>query len=726
MSEESKQENQKEVSKWATREAFFFNHGANIAVWTIYLSLNVSLAVWGVWEFAAPHWSTSSDILRITLPIARAAGRLVTFNTAFLLITASKYVWTVIRQRTIIPLGFPVDNIMPEYHRIVAWNMIGSGCVVHTIPQIINYATQEIKILDGKPVWTFGDGFSTKQLLYTGSLLFIIFVMFFVTTLQKVRHTTWGFRLFKIAHVIGIVAAFPLLLIHGTRRGSPILLYVILGPLGLYVGDCIVRRCVFVSWKAKITDWKTHEDQGEKVTKLIIHSPQFVYTPGQYAELKIPQISAYEWHPFTIAGAPTRNDGGKVTFYIKAVGRWTNQLYDLALAAKTDDMSDIYIRGPHGAPAQNYFSYRHLVVIGSGIGVTPLLSIWQHLVQAGSELVCEPAILEGENAGEDGEQEFEESEVQFLDRVATNSMHCVDVVIMAKTALPSLRGKSAYYASILESMTCNISLFCFSVAMETIVFSVWIFNFDVEAAILQIVISIVALVIFVSKIILSIIAYGPRRYCMSWVASLEILIVLLDIGVIVSSFGTVDSPSREEAIAYFSFFAAFVVLHGVRIFHIFHATARPPKVANDTIVSADVDKIHSVTSIWVSRFYSTMSFAALDLVKNLKALPPVFSLELYGTREKKDTGYEHELEDETCVARPGRPDWEKIFHQAITRAHATNPEGESVGVFFCGSPAIARVLQSFAQQVTAEHQYATKKRLGTPCLCRLLVRKENF
>ena len=115
----------------------------------------------GIWEFSVPHWRTDSDVLRITLPIARAGGRLVTLNAAILLVTASKYFWTLIREHTVIPLGFPVDNIMPEYHRIVAWLIILSGCVVHTLPQTINYATQEIPIHHDKPVWTFGDGFST-------------------------------------------------------------------------------------------------------------------------------------------------------------------------------------------------------------------------------------------------------------------------------------------------------------------------------------------------------------------------------------------------------------------------------------------------------------------------------------------------------------------------------------------------------------------------------------
>jgi len=253
---------EKPASKWAKSEAYFFNNGANIACWTMFISLNVGMAVWGIWEFTAPKFSTDSDVLRITLPIARAGGRLVTFNSALLLITASKFFWTLIREYTVIPLGFPVDNIMPEYHKIVAWTIIFSGCVVHTIPQIINYATNEIQILDDMPIWTYGEGFSTKQLLVTGILLFLIFATFFATTIQTFRRTALGFRIFWVVHLVGIVAVFPLLIIHGTRIGNPILFYFLIGPGALYISDTLVRRFIHVSRQATIVEWMAHEDQG--------------------------------------------------------------------------------------------------------------------------------------------------------------------------------------------------------------------------------------------------------------------------------------------------------------------------------------------------------------------------------------------------------------------------------------------------------------------------------
>mmetsp|Transcript_12 Transcript_12/g.13 ORF Transcript_12/g.13 Transcript_12/m.13 type:complete len:742 (+) Transcript_12:165-2390(+) len=720
---------QEEPSKWAQREAFFFNHGANIGFWTIYISLNFGMAMWGIWEFAAPHWTTKSNTLRITLPIARAGGRLVTFNTAFLLVTASKYFWTWVREKTAIPLGFPVDNIMPEYHRVVAWVIIVSGCVVHTIPQIVNYASKEIPVLDNMPIWTFGEGFSTKQLLYTGILLFIIFALFFGTTLAKVRATAIGFRLFWYMHLFGIISAFPLLIIHGTSRGHPILFYFVLGPLILYTGDTIIRRLVHVDREATISHQECFDNDGDKVVKLVLKCQNFEYQPGQYAELKIPSISQSEWHPFTIASAPGKDH--EAAFYIKAVGRWTNQLYDLVASASAPGPSEevVRVRGPHGAPAQNYLAYKHLIVIGSGIGVTPLLSVWHHLVQAGSEIGWD----DDDNKNKDDDNKSTgtldtldlelEDEEQLLDRLGA-FLNSVDIVTIEKHQLESFKGDCAYFSSVMESMTVNICVFCTSVAVETLVFSLWIFELNKAAAGLQLVMSMVALVVFGSKVGFSILAYGPKRYLSSWVCYFEICIVILDSVALFSSIATLASPSPEAAILYFTFHAGFVFVHGARIFHIFHATARPPE-SQMTSESSDgtVDKIRFITGIWVTRHYSGMSYAVPGLADTMMGLPSLFSLQLYGTREKEAS------KDRTLknIAKAGRPNWETIFECAIEDAYASDPNGdEAVGVFFCGSPAIARVLQSTAQQVTARHQHATAKRDGKPSRCRILVHKENF
>ena len=176
----------------------------------------------------------------------------------------------------------------------------------------------------------------------------------------------------------GVATAYPLLILHGTCKGSPIFLYVQLLPLLLYIFDISMRRSKTKT--TKVLEWTCHdEDNGEHITELVIECPSnFNYTPGQYAELKFSPISTTEWHPFTIASAPSDDDldisefnnwvqsnyieagtkpkkkTKKLVFYIKSTGRWTEALYNYALAFdlnKAIKETEISIRGPHGAPA---------------------------------------------------------------------------------------------------------------------------------------------------------------------------------------------------------------------------------------------------------------------------------------------------------------------------------------------------------------------------------------
>jgi hypothetical protein len=169
-----------------------------------------------------------------------------------------------------------------------------------------------------------------------------------------------------------------------------------------------------------------------------------------------------------------------------------------------------------------------------------------------------------------------------------------------------------------------------------------------------------------------------------------------------------------------------LLLQFIRIFHTFYASARPPPIKEP---SQGTDEIQSVTGVWVAKRYGDMSFAVPSLLATLPELSNAFSLRLFVTREKEDeVAQNNPMVDHGpnhCLSA-GRPVWETTLTEALDKAHASNPDGDAVGVFFCGSPAIARTLQRTAQAATAKHQDAVRRATGSPCNCRIAVHKENF
>lgn len=157
---------------------------------------------------------------------------------------------------------------------------------------------------------------------------------------------------------------------------------------------------------------------GNVVGLRVLRPRGFKYTPGQYVFIRCPQISRFEWHPFTLTSCPADSYLG---CHIRKAGDWTEALHDLVikhqekraarLAGEISDASaasrymikpvvgeeievverfdfSISVDGPFGAPAQNYADYKVLVLIGAGIGVTPFASVLTDLVHSLKECAC--------------------------------------------------------------------------------------------------------------------------------------------------------------------------------------------------------------------------------------------------------------------------------------------------------------------------------------------------
>ncbi|KAF0689319.1 Aste57867_19236 [Aphanomyces stellatus] len=90
------------------------------------------------------------------------------------------------------------------------------------------------------------------------------------------------------------------------------------------------------------------------------------FRPGMYLYLNVPELSKFEWHPFTISSA---SDDDDLTVHIRVAGDWTSALHT---RLKEFPMPSIAIDGPVGAPSIEYSNYSTVVLVAGGIGVTPL------------------------------------------------------------------------------------------------------------------------------------------------------------------------------------------------------------------------------------------------------------------------------------------------------------------------------------------------------------------
>ena len=131
------------------------------------------------------------------------------------------------------------------------------------------------------------------------------------------------------------------------------------------------------------------------MVEIQFEKPSFRYKAGQWLFLQVPSVSQYQWHPFTITSCPY---DPYVSVHVRQVGDFTKALGDAVGAGPSQaklyedsavdplamfeialqngqQMPELRIDGPYGAPAEDVFDNEIAILIGTGIGVTPWASI---------------------------------------------------------------------------------------------------------------------------------------------------------------------------------------------------------------------------------------------------------------------------------------------------------------------------------------------------------------
>ncbi len=140
------------------------------------------------------------------------------------------------------------------------------------------------------------------------------------------------------------------------------------------------------------SSYAIESDVDEKMVILKVKSPVlFNFQPGQYVYLKIPSIDN-RWHPYSIGSAPQAET---LDFYIKVSKdtSWSGKLFTLMKNKKesrwnrfadweddpvqNNEESRVEILGPYGVGLGDESKYSQALLVGTGTGFVPCLSLLQ-------------------------------------------------------------------------------------------------------------------------------------------------------------------------------------------------------------------------------------------------------------------------------------------------------------------------------------------------------------
>ncbi|KAI7740677.1 hypothetical protein M8C21_025560 [Ambrosia artemisiifolia] len=295
----------------------------------------------------------------------------------------------------------------------------------------------------------------TTYNVFKNSKLYDSFVKKLTTPIDAINKVT-GFNVFWYSHHLFIIV-YAMLIVHGiklylTKEWYKKTTWMYLAvPILLYASERLIRTFRSRLEPAEILKVVVYPGR-EGVLALRMKKPEnFNYKSGEYMFVKCDVVSPFEWHPFSITSAPSDD---YLSVHIRALGDWTKQINESYSKACTLDeesgilkadspeqipeldgvVSAIWIEdlswpsvewgtppfgglvitelnlrfikidGPYGAPAQDYKNYEVVLLVGLGIGATPMISIVKDIVNnikanQVKEKALEDGTLSQENKG---------------------------------------------------------------------------------------------------------------------------------------------------------------------------------------------------------------------------------------------------------------------------------------------------------------------------------------
>ncbi|CBI29289.3 unnamed protein product, partial [Vitis vinifera] len=386
-------------------------------LWVMMLWLGI-LAGLFTYKFVQYRHKAAYKVMGYCVCTAKGAAETLKFNMALILLPVCRNTITWLRNKTKLGVLVPFDDNL-NFHKVIAV-AIAIGVALHggahltcDFPKVIHATEEEYKPMEPyfgeeQPTnyWWFLKGVEGM----TGIIMVILMAIAFTlatpwfrrnklnlpVTLKKLS----GFNAFWYSHHLFVIV-YVLLIVHGiylylTKEwyNKTTWMYIAV-PLVLYACERLIRS--FRSTIKPVRILKVAVYPGNVLTLHMTKPQGFKYRSGQYMFVNCSSVSPFEWHPFSLTSAPGDD---YLSVHIRTLGDWTRQLKtvfrevcqpptggksgqlraDCSLERNGPNFPKILIDGPYGAPAQDYKKYEVVLLVGLGIGATPMISIVKDII----------------------------------------------------------------------------------------------------------------------------------------------------------------------------------------------------------------------------------------------------------------------------------------------------------------------------------------------------------
>ncbi|XP_065854011.1 respiratory burst oxidase homolog protein D-like [Euphorbia lathyris] len=400
------------LKRWYQKTKYFFLDNWQ-RIWVMALWLGIVSGLF-TYKFIQYKHKEVFEIMGYCVCVAKGGAETLKFNMALILLPVCRNTITWLRNKTKLGLAVPFDDNL-NFHKVIAVG-IAIGVGLHAgahltcdFPRLLHATEEEYEPMkpyfgEDQPenYWWFVKGVEG----WTGIVMVVLmFIAFTLATpwfrrnrlnLPKSLKRLTGFNAFWYSHHLFVIV-YTLLIVHGiklyltkTWYQKTTWMYLAV-PILLYGCERLIRA--FRSSIKSVKILKVAVYPGN-VLALYMSKPQgFKYKSGQYMFVNCAAVSPFEWHPFSITSSPGDD---YLSVHIRTLGDWTRQLKTvfsevcqppaagksglLRAEGNTPGFPKILIDGPYGAPAQDYKKYDVVLLVGLGIGATPMISIVKDII----------------------------------------------------------------------------------------------------------------------------------------------------------------------------------------------------------------------------------------------------------------------------------------------------------------------------------------------------------
>lgn len=403
MSGEISEEPPRDPSLWERFDRWMINEGSRQLTVLVFAAVHAMVFAFGFINYhLKDNLNNARAAFGLTYPTARAAALVLHFDIALILLPVCRTLISLARQTPLNGIIQFDKNI--TFHKLVAYSIVFFTWV-HTIAHWNNFAQLAAKEKQGfvgflKINFVTGPGWS-------GYVMLFALMAMLATSLEKPRRGNFE-RFWSVHHLF--IVFFLFWSVHGAfcmikADNKPFCAgdgafweYWMYGGF-IYLLERVMRE-IRGRHKTFVSKVIQHPSN---VVEIQIHKEKTKTRPGQYIFLCCPEVSIWQYHPFTLTSAPEED---YISVHVRCEGNFTKALgktlgcdFDAKPLSKRDKhttriitnpnsnlqkiLPRIYIDGPFGSASEDVFKFETAVLVGAGIGVTPfasiLKSIWHRM-----------------------------------------------------------------------------------------------------------------------------------------------------------------------------------------------------------------------------------------------------------------------------------------------------------------------------------------------------------